>query len=398
MKKFFIIVLLLISSVLYCETSEEKVSVNGYLEENYSFKTSENNEVMANKSKLRLELRKNSSNLSFYSFIDASNDKVLDENSIEVGEAYFEYNSDNWDLKVGKQIYSWGKADGFRIIDVLSPSNLTEFMIRDFDETRIAVNSVKYKYLFSEADLELVWIPSFEKSILPTGTKNPWKNSKLNSNLGYIEVEPENKLSNSEIAGKVSFFYPEFDLSLSAGHLWDNEPVYKIDNGSIIANYFRSDFFGLSLSKPYKSIVFRMEGAYFPDKYQASSSMNSYLEKNMTKLLAGIDYYPGNNLTVSTQILEEYIVNHNSEVLKRENDFTASLTLLKKLFREKLEIGSSTFYNTKDKDLWEKFSMKYDVTNDLNCSAGANIFFGNKGTYGVYDKNDSLWLETRYSF
>ncbi|MFW5684660.1 MAG: DUF1302 family protein [Spirochaetota bacterium] len=62
----------------------------------------------------------------------------------EVGlrEAYLDYYTDFVDLRVGKQIVIWGRADGLAITDIVSPKDLSDFLIPDFRELRLGVIAV----------------------------------------------------------------------------------------------------------------------------------------------------------------------------------------------------------------------------------------------------------------
>ena len=50
-------------------------------------------------------------------------------------------------LSLGKQQVVWGKADGVFITDIVSPLNLTEFLLPDFDEIRTGGDCYKSKQL-----------------------------------------------------------------------------------------------------------------------------------------------------------------------------------------------------------------------------------------------------------
>ena len=59
---------------------------------------------------------------------------------------YMEMYFNNFDLRIGKQQVVWGKADGVFITDIVSPLNLSEFLLPDFDEIRTGVIAAKLNY------------------------------------------------------------------------------------------------------------------------------------------------------------------------------------------------------------------------------------------------------------
>jgi hypothetical protein len=86
-----------------------------------------------------------------------------------VREAYFDmffdgFGGRNW-LRVGKQQHVWGKADFFRLQDVVNPVNFGEhFFIDLFDDTRVPLWSALFEHRFGQVgplkDLagSLVWV------------------------------------------------------------------------------------------------------------------------------------------------------------------------------------------------------------------------------------------------
>jgi len=60
----------------------------------------------------------------------------IDSIDFRLHEIYLDLYFKKFDIRVGKQQIVWGKADGVFITDIVSPLNLTEFLLPDFDEIR----------------------------------------------------------------------------------------------------------------------------------------------------------------------------------------------------------------------------------------------------------------------
>ena len=81
-------------------------------------------------------------NLNFEHSIDKIAFKVnpyiynYQNKDLEVGlrQAYLDIFFNSIDIRIGKQQIIWGKADGVFITDVLSPKDLREFLLPEFDE------------------------------------------------------------------------------------------------------------------------------------------------------------------------------------------------------------------------------------------------------------------------
>ena len=65
-----------------------------------------------------------------------------DSLNLRLRELYLDLYFNNFDLRIGKQQVVWGKADGVFITDIVSPLNLTEFLLPDFDEIRTGIQII----------------------------------------------------------------------------------------------------------------------------------------------------------------------------------------------------------------------------------------------------------------
>jgi len=47
-------------------------------------------------------------------------------------------------LRLGKQQIVWGETDGLKLLDVMNPQNFREFILDEFEDSRLPLWSVKY--------------------------------------------------------------------------------------------------------------------------------------------------------------------------------------------------------------------------------------------------------------
>jgi hypothetical protein len=87
-------------------------------------------------------------------------DQELD---ILLRQAYLDLHFDSMDIRLGKQQIIWGKADGVFITDILSPKDLREFLLPDFEEIRLGINALKMSYYHGNSTYEFVWMPCSRK-------------------------------------------------------------------------------------------------------------------------------------------------------------------------------------------------------------------------------------------
>jgi len=86
-----------------------------------------------------------------------------------VEEAYLLYSGEQYDISIGKRIFSWGKADGYKPLD-----NLNSFDVIDVpDYRKIGIPSAAFNYSWPETSVNFVLVPFFTPSRHPKDN-NRW--------------------------------------------------------------------------------------------------------------------------------------------------------------------------------------------------------------------------------
>jgi len=66
--------------------------------------------------------------------------------------------------------------------------------------------------------------------------------------------------------------------------------------------------------------------------------------------------------------------------------------------RESINFEFFTYYGVNNRDALVKPEISYKYVDELEFSAGANIFYGSEGKFGQYDKNDLIYASAKLSF
>ena len=335
------------------------------------------------------------------------NYNALNDNlDITLRQAYMDIYFDNFDLRIGKQQIIWGKADGVFITDIISPRDLSEFILPDFDEIRLGIDAIKFDYYLGNSTFETVWIPTFQSTIIPD--KNSiWAPAMpdfpMSVNYDYSNADVENKLSESEIALKYSYLGSAIDFELMAAYMWDDNPAMHIypqpDTLIIKPEYHRLPLVGTSFSKAVGGAVVRGETAYYFDKRFSAEdfSVNGIKEKDYLHYLVGYDHnWFGVN--VSFQFIQEYIMDYEEDM--RNDEFSNTMTFLasKTFINETLELSLFSYYGINDNDALLRPKLSYDFSDGFNVLLGTDIFIGEEGNFGQYNDNDMVYMKVRYDF
>jgi hypothetical protein len=314
---------------------------------------------------------------------------------------------DNFDLRIGKQQIIWGKADGVFITDIISPRDLSEFILPDFEEIRIGINALKFDYYLGNSTFEVVWIPIFQATITPD-ENSIWapEMQEFPVPTAYYSQNYDDgkKLSESEFALKYSYLGSAIDFELMAAYMWDDNPAMHIflqpDMTLLIKpEYHRLPLAGASFSKALGGAVVRGEGAYYFEKRFSSEDylVNCIKEKDYLHYLVGYDHnWFGVN--VSFQFIQEYIMDYEDDI--RNDEFSSTMTFLftEDLLRETLRLEFFTYYGINNEDALLRPKIAYDFADGFEVQLGANIFVGEEGNFGQYDENDMIYLKLKLSF
>src|ERR1035437_4448654 len=128
-----------------------------------------NNSIISerNQGSFQTELSKTLTNKTkFFGSIEFREDlSNSDRNRIYPKEYYVDLSLKAADIRIGKQKYSWGRADGFNPTNNLSPLDYSDFL--DTDGEEIGQLSLNGKFYLKDWTLQAIYVPVYSPSILP---------------------------------------------------------------------------------------------------------------------------------------------------------------------------------------------------------------------------------------
>ncbi len=388
----------------------ERIEVDGWVEGARSVRIRSPHDALMSRIWGRLKLSAGIDDVYTHLSVDAQqNWRVEGETGFDLHEAWMEYAADGWDVRIGRQVIIWGKADGVQITDIVSPPDYTEFITRDLEEIRLPVDAAKFRLLGDKIDVELIWIPVFKAAILPSAG-NPWAiepeiPEQIRVTASPVD-EPEVSLENSEIALKVSAFLSGLDVAASVFHTWDDQPAMhrKVSRHDEVTDihfspeHHRVTVFGLEFSRPWSDFVFRGEVAYYLGRYfEPESVTGDPSRKNALNWLAGIDWSPGNDWSVIAQLAGVAVVDHEPGIAAEKHALSGTLHVSRKLLRQTLILSSMFYYDVREQGFFDQVKAEYAVTDDVHLFAGIDVF-GGGGSFGQYRDNSQVWFKAKYSF
>jgi hypothetical protein len=148
--------------------------------------------------------------------------------------------------------------------------------------------------------------------------------------------------------------------------------------------------------------LFKTEAAYL----DGIRFFNSGKDFSRIDALVGMEYSGFKDMTVSFEIADEHILNHDDQV-EEAPDFTeqdrwvSALRLTKTYLNETLNLTflAQTWGLTGDDGAFQRFTAEYDLTDAIELTGGV-VFYqsGDLPRFREVGENDRLYLEVKYNF
>lgn len=409
MKRITILMALLLSLSIYAQDDESYLSFNykGFVDSYHAARSSGKNDFMSSRTRLRLECGLEKGNVSAFLSLNAVYNPILDEQTgLFLREAYLSYNKSGWNLKAGKQIVTWGVADGLQLTDIISPMDYTEFLAQDYDDIRVPVTAFRFGYGTSSFNIEAIFVPISEFYVLPTNSENPWSISMNGLPCLLEQNKPAHNLSNSEFGVRGTFYYSGVDFSLCALQTSNKMPSFttlgiNTDNQLLMnAEYGRMTMVGGDFSIPLGEFVVRGEIAEYFNALQTISLINTKpLKKNQTLALAGVDWYAGNDWTIMLQYMHTYIAGYENNISAFRNTGMATVNIKKELLRNTLKVSAFGRIDCSNEGaFFIRFNADYLLTDQISLTAGYDWFNANAGMFEMYKDNSEAFVKAKFSF
>lgn len=355
---------------------------------------------------------------------DASRDRVY------LDEAYLNLYLGSFDIRVGKQIYAWGRADGFNPTDNLTSWDYSDIL--DTEDEKLGLISARVDYYFGDWILEGVLAPTFNPTILP-GVDSRWfpelpaeiPNPQYPS-IGPPTMQasytlapsslPQKSLKNTQYAVKLSGIYKGWDFSVSWFDGFDDLPALPtetmVDSGFTSADiilqprYYRRRAIGADAATTVGSIGLRGEAAYYLTEDWGGTDPaidDPYLQYVLGVDRTFSDLLPDKDLFVLLQWVQEVQIPDRQTVYR--------ITDLNHVFRKSLmgkadlSFGEYTkfiiegVFNVDNEDWWVQLGLDESIVDGVNLYALIDLLGGPQDSFfGMFKDNRRAQVKLKYSF
>jgi hypothetical protein len=384
---------------------ELSLQLNGFVDSYHALQVQNPHKVMSSRTRLRLEMRANYGEASLFSSVNLAYNSLIEEQSgAFLREAYFDYAGKFLELKLGRQIVTWGVADGLRLTDLISPMDYTEFMANDYDDIRVPVNAINIKYPGESFSAEVVYVPVPEYFVMPSGKDNPWDMPVPAGARMDLSGTPEKRFKNSEVGGRLRFFLENLDFSLTALHTYNKSPVtvagFDPDVNSVLIKgiYEPMNVVGGDVSIPAGELVIRSEVAAYFGEPIALKNMSGYERKKTFNGLIGVDWYAGDNWTFMAQYMHKIIMDDYGGLGTEQNTSMITARISKELLNNTLKLSVYGMFDVDNVGYYVRAAGDYLLNDQITLSLGSDLLGGRRGIFKTYNKNTQIWVKGKFFF
>jgi len=315
------------------------------------------------------------------------------------------------DLKVGRQILTWGTGDYLFINDVFPKDYVSFFSGRDDEYLKAPSWAVKASYFGKLFWTDAVIIPVFEENRIADGSRlsfyDPFQARYVGKDSSITREGRPSKLRNTQEAFR---FYGQRGSTEWAFYLYHG--FYTNPRGvknpyTCTIYYPKLNVYGFSMRGPFIRGIASLEVGYL-DSREDRAGDNPFIPNPSIKTLFGYSQDMGNDLTLGFQWQYEQMLKYGrykrtlppGSIRLDEHQHLFTFSVNKKFLNQTLYFNNFLFYSPTDKDGYFRTSMTYDVTDNTKVTLGANYFWGDyKYTeFGQLKNNKNIYLRLRYSF
>lgn len=338
-------------------------------------------------------------------------------------EAWLKYESDNYDIKIGKQIFQWGKGTFINPTSIATPKDYRDII--DTTNEEFGLLSLSFKYYIQSETYQFIYIPEFKASRLPSiGTrwffdlpdsiKTPGSNVNLPSSYRtHYDDSFESKTDNNQFLFRYSNYSNQFDYSLIYHKGIDSLPVFTEEILSISpeqaeiqinGSFTKFEMLGGDLALPVGKWMARVEAAYFYT--EDSSGLREDKDDPYFHLVIGFDR-SFNNLLFDKDLF--FAVEWSQQEAKTDIDYESND--LRHLFDKTLflkadielssdsELLFESLYDFSDEDYLIKLSHEYKMTEEIKLATNIFIMGGPQHSFfGQYQNNNRLQFKLEAYF
>ncbi len=371
--------------------------------------------------RLHLELSKDFDVLSANLSGDFLYDHLADEHSVDLerGTGFFDLREaniegspfENTDMKLGRQILTWGTGDLVFINDLFPKDWHSFFLGRDEEYLKAPSDALKTSFYSDLVNIDIIYTPNFDSDRFLDGRRISYYSPSADDIVGrptgiITEDYPSSWFKDDEIAIRLHQNIGAYEVAGYGYHgRWKSPEGQDPSSGNAI--FPDLNVIGASIRGPLGPGIANLELGYY-DSSDDENGSNALIRNSETRFLLGYEQEIAQDLTLGLQWYIEHMLDHGAyerslpagSKIKDENRHLITSRLTWLTHNQNTEWSLFAFYSPTDQDGYLRPKVSYKIDDFWTIEAGGNIFFGEDEHtfFGQFRDNTNAFISLRYGF
>ncbi len=351
---------------------------------------------------------------AYQNYTSASRPRMLsDDDAAELRDFYLELTLGNSNLRVGKQQIVWGNLDGLRVLDQMNPHSFREFILADFEESRVGLWSLYYDAGLGPWRAELVWTPDTTTHDIPE--PGAWfefqapryrYGASPGARLPEITTDlPKSMIDDATYGARLSGAVGRVDIRLQAQTGLDYEPLGRLEatpSGVVLEQFYRKrQIYGLSFESTVAGLVVRGEFSAQPNRtFNTNEDGDLQIaEADQWTGAIGLDLNGPWNTFFNFQYVYDRVSSPPDGLVRPNTDHIATV-FARRTFAYDAITAELRWYGTLDEnDGLARGSVSWTLADNLSVELGADFFYGDEeGIFGQFQDRDRAYVSVAFTF
>jgi hypothetical protein len=373
--------------------------------------------------RLQLDLQRRLGSAIFRAVADVLYDPVLDRHDLDLhtGQGWLDLRQANvsftplefLDVKVGRQILTWGTGDLLFINDLFPKDWQAFFVGRRVEYLKAPSDALKLSAFGDGANLDVVFTPQFDSDRFVLGRRLSYWSGTLGRRAGRDAVldpiRPNRWFRDHETAVRLWRTVGGYELAAYGYWGYWKSPGGQ-DRLTQRPTFPRLSVYGGSVRGQLGGGIGNLEVGYY-DSRQDRAGADPFVNNDELRLLAGYRRdLPeiARDLKLGLQYYTELMMDHDAYLRTlpaglRPRDacrHVVTCRLAKLLMNQTLTLSLFAYYSPSDSDAYLRPKVSYKIDDHWTVEAGGNVFFGaHRHTFfGQLGRNTNVYAGLRYGF
>lgn len=316
---------------------------------------------------------------------------------------------DSIDLKVGRQIQTWGTGDLLFLNDLFPKDFISFFAGRDDEYLKAPGNALRITWFSSAVNVDFVWTPVFAADVYLTGERfsffSPLAGQNVAPATALTVFEPDESFENGEFALRLFRTVAGREYAAYGYYGFFKQPTAL--TMELLPTFAPLTAFGASVRQPAGRGLLNAEVSYY-DSRDDRSGNSPLIPNSQFRFLVGYEWEALTNFTVSLQYYLEWTFDHDALIANSptpqfeppEHRHLITKRLTYRAGRDKYTYSLFAFWSPSDRDVYLRPQFNYRHNDQWTLTAGGNIFAGDEPQtfFKQLEHASNLYVRLRYHY